>query len=88
MRKHSISLAVLALLALTGCAATAPAHPTAAMGGGGGTTLHVPAAREAECKQQGGCGLVSALEIERALTEAFNMGAAAGQQTCRRSGGA
>lgn len=84
MRKSLIVLAVLATVgALQGCATT-QAQPAQPMAMGGGANLHVPAARMAECERQGGCGLVSVAEVQGALEEAYAMGLAAAQQTCRR----
>jgi uncharacterized protein YceK len=74
-------IVLMAAVAMAGCASVQTPAPDAA---GGGRTLHVPPAREAQCMQQGGCGLVTAHEIQQALQQAFDMGAAAGQQSCRR----
>lgn len=79
-------LIVIAVLALAGCATTDAAKP-------GMTSIEVPTARLQECEAQGGCQLVSFMELLQMASETYELGAQtggeagymAGQQACKKA---
>jgi hypothetical protein len=70
-----IIIAAVAAAVLAGCGAVPAA------GGHAGQSVVVTAERVAECREQGGCYLVSRLELLQALEEARQVGAGQG---CRK----
>lgn len=76
-------LTIIAALALAGCAAAPKA----------GHTIQVPPDRHAECEAQGGCHLVSMVELLQLAGETYDLGVMhggqagyeAGQRACKRA---
>lgn len=59
-------LSLILAAALTGCA-NAPAKPGAAANPDGSMTITVSAQRVAECKEQGGCALVTRAQVDELM---------------------
>lgn len=62
----------IAVLVLAGCASIGSEPYTDAQGN---MHLTVPAARVAECHEQGGCGIVTRAELDALAAEASRLGA-------------
>lgn len=74
--------ATVLVFALFGCAA-----PKAASLPDGSLQVTITPARLAECKDQGGCGMVTSNELRELAEDAYNLGLDHGQQLANRKRG-